>query len=64
MTEAIWRGKGSFVLHFHIIVHHQRKTGQKLNQDRNLEAGADAEAIECCLMACFPWFTQLSFYRT
>jgi hypothetical protein len=40
---------------FHIAVHHQRKSGQELTQGRNLEAGADAEAMErCCLLACFP----------
>jgi hypothetical protein len=26
------------------------------------EAGADAEAMEgCCLLACFPWLSQLAF---
>ena len=29
----------------HITVHHQRKSGQELMQSRNLEAGADAEAM-------------------
>jgi hypothetical protein len=33
-------------LHFHIIVHHRRKSGQELKQGRNLEAGADAEAMK------------------
>ena len=33
-------------LHFHIAVLHQRKSGQELTQGRNLEAGADAEAME------------------
>jgi hypothetical protein len=28
----------------------------ELKQNRNLEAGADAEAMEeCCLLACFTW---------
>ena len=47
-------------------VHHQRNSGQELTQGRNLEAGANAEAIEgCCLLACFPWLVQLAFlYRT
>lgn len=37
MTKAIWGGKGSFGLHFHITVHHR-------SQDRNSnKAGADAE---------------------
>ena len=36
--------------------------GQELKQGRNLEAGADAEAMEgCCLLACFPWLAQLAF---
>jgi hypothetical protein len=31
----------------------QRKSGQKLKQGRNLEAGADAETMEeGCLLAC------------
>jgi hypothetical protein len=39
-----------------------RKSEQELTQDRNLEAGADAEAMEgCCLLACFPWLAQLAF---
>ena len=34
------------------------------SQDRNLEAGADAEAMEgCCILACSPWLAQPS-YRT
>ena len=44
--EASWGGKGLFSLHFHIAVDHQRKSGQELTQGRNLEAGADAEAME------------------
>jgi hypothetical protein len=33
----------------------------KGSHDRNLEAGADAEAMEgCCLLACFPWLAQLA----
>jgi len=39
--------KDLFSLHFHITVHHQRKSGQELKQDRSLEAGVDAEAMEC-----------------
>lgn len=31
---------------------------------RNLEAGAEAEAIEeCCLLACSSWLAQLSFLQ-
>jgi len=28
--EASWGGKGLFSLHFHIAVHHQRRSGQEL----------------------------------
>ena len=39
-----------------ILPHHRRKSGQEIIQDRNLEAGADAEAMEgCYLLACSPW---------
>ena len=39
-----------------------RKEVRAEAQGRNLEAGADAEAMEgCCLLACFPWFAQLAF---
>jgi hypothetical protein len=33
------------LLHFHITVHHWRKSGQELKQGRNLLAGLDAEII-------------------
>ena len=47
-------GNGSFCLHIYSAVHHYRKSGRELKQCRNLEAGADAEAIEgCCILACF-----------
>lgn len=37
-----------------------RKSGQELKQDRNLEAGADAEAMEGgCLLVC-----SACFHRT
>ena len=40
------------------------KSGQELKQGWNLEAGADAEAMEgCCLLACSSWLTQLLSYR-
>jgi hypothetical protein len=53
--QANWGEKGLCGLHFHIVIHHRRKPGQELKQDRNLEAGIDAEAIEGCLLAyaCF-----------
>jgi hypothetical protein len=32
---------------------------------RNLEAEADAEAMEgCCLLACSPWLAQPAFSQT
>jgi len=63
--RANWEGKGLLGLHFQIVVHHRRKSGQELTQDRNLEAGADAEAVEeGCLLACFPWLSQPASYRT
>jgi len=46
--KASWGGKGLFGLHFHITVHHQRKSGQELKQGRKLEAGADAKTIKGC----------------
>ena len=50
-------GKGLFSLHFHIAVHHWKKSGLELKQVR--EAGADAEAMAgCSLLACFPWLAQ------
>ena len=57
--EASWGGRSLFSLHFHIAVYHQRKLGQEPTEGRNLEAGADAEAMEgCCLLDCFPWLAQ------
>ena len=52
--KANWGARGLFNLHFDIAVHHQRKLWQNFKQERILEAGADAEAMEgCCLPACF-----------
>lgn len=54
--EASWGEKGSFGLHFHIAVHHKRKSGQALKQGKNLQGGADAEATEkYYVLACFTW---------
>ena len=62
--EASWGGKGLFSLHFHTAVDHQRKSGLELTQGKNLEAGANAEAMEeCCLVACFPWLAQLALLQ-
>ena len=61
--QATWEGKGLFCLGSHIIVHHWRKSGQELKQGRNLEAGADAEAMEeCCLLVCSSWLVQPAFF--
>jgi hypothetical protein len=44
--KASWEGKGLVALHFASFVHPWRKSGQELQQCSNLEAGADAEAME------------------
>jgi hypothetical protein len=41
-------GKGFFSLHFYTVIHHWMKSGQIFKQGRNLESGADAEAMEGC----------------
>ena len=46
MTKATWGGKGSFGWCFHTTVPHPKKSRQTLKQCRNLETGADAEAVE------------------
>jgi hypothetical protein len=59
---ASWGWKGLFHSYIHIAVHHQRKSGQELKQVRNLEAGADAEAMKsCCLLSCSSWLVQPAF---
>jgi len=62
--EASWGGKGLFSLHFHIAVHHHRKSGQEFTQGRNSEAGADAEAMEGCYLLASPGLLILLSYRT
>jgi hypothetical protein len=48
MTKASQGGKSLFGLQFSII-----EGVQKFKQGRNLETGADAEAIEgCCFLYC------------
>ena len=48
-------GQGLLHSQFHITVHHQKPCGQELKQSKNLEAGADAEAMEeCCLLVLLP----------
>jgi hypothetical protein len=41
MTETGQGGKGLYGLHFPVTAYHQG-----IHQDRNLEAGADAEAVQ------------------
>jgi hypothetical protein len=53
-TNASCEGKDVFSFYFHIAVHHQRKLGQELTQGRNLEAGADTEAIGIELTGLLP----------
>jgi len=39
-----------------------REVRKEPKQGRDLEAGAEAEAMEgCCLLACFPWLAQPAF---
>lgn len=39
-----------------------KETQLKPTQGKNMEAGADAEAMgECCLLDCFPGIVQLAF---
>ena len=58
MIEATWGGEG--LLYFLTVVHDGRKSQQELKQDRVLEAGAAAEAMEaCCSVACSPWIALI-----
>ena len=60
-----WGGKGLFSSHSHLTVHHWRKSGQKLKQGRNLEAGVDTETMEgCCLLTGSSLVASLLSYRT
>lgn len=49
-------GEGSFIS---FSVHHQKHCGQELQQDRDLEAGADTEAMEGY---CSSWLAQPAFF--
>ena len=53
-SKASWGGKSLFGLYIHLTVYQWRKKSElELKQVRNLEAEADAEAMEgCCLLAC------------
>jgi hypothetical protein len=55
--RASWEEKGLFSLYFQMIVHHWRKSGQEIKQGRNLEAGADAEAM----VSAAYWLAQPAF---
>ena len=44
---------GLFFSHFHIAVHHQRKSGQEVTQYKNLKAAADEEAMVGASYICF-----------
>ena len=51
MTKRlVGREKGLFNFHFDFVVQPQRKSGQEFQQGRNLESGADAEAMEGLLL--------------
>ena len=55
--------KSLFDLHFHITVHHWKKSGLKL-KGRNLKAGIDVEAmVDCCLLPCSPWLSKPAFLQ-
>lgn len=61
MTKAIWERKSLFGLYVHIAVHHGRKLGQELMRGRNLEAGADTEAMDSAadwLASYSSWLAQ------
>ena len=63
--DTSWGGKGLCSLHFHIAIHHQRKSGQELTQGRNLEAGADAEVMEgAAYWIASPGLLSLLSYKT
>ena len=63
--KASHRENGLFGLHFQIIVHQWGKSGQELKVGWNLEAGAEAEAMEGMFLtgrpsywACFTWLAH------
>jgi hypothetical protein len=58
--EASWGGKGLFSLHFHIAVHHQRKSGQECRQVRKQELMQRSWGDVIYCLACFPWLVQLA----
>jgi hypothetical protein len=51
-----------FIYTFRYQTSIEGKSGQELKQGSNLEAGADAEAMEnYCLLACSSWLAQPVF---
>lgn len=61
-SKASWRIKCLFGLHFCIVNHYQRKSGQELRQGRTLQAGADAEVLEGVLLSrLFSWLCSFFF---
>jgi hypothetical protein len=56
---SCWGGKGLFSLHFHIAVHHQRKSGLELKQVRKQEL-MQRPWSDVTLLACFPWLAKLA----
>ena len=62
VQDQLQEETGYFYLQFSISVLHGKRSGQELKQGRNLEEGADAEAMEGrCSLARFPWLAQLAF---
>ena len=61
--KASWGGKGLFSLHFQIIVHHWGRSELELKLSWDLEAGADAEAMEggCLLTDLLPMTCSACF---
>lgn len=68
MKEQVQSNQGTKVL-FHLLilitVYHQNKRAQELKQSRNLETGADVEAVDrCCIQACLTLFCFFLDLRT
>ena len=61
--EASWGGKGLFSLHFHIAVHHQRKSGLELKQVRKQEL-MQRPWRDVTYWLASPGLLSLLFYRT
>lgn len=51
-----------FHLQLHSTVHHGWKSEQELTEGKNMESGADSEAmVEYCWLACSSWLAQPDF---